>query len=1773
MKYLTTYLDDEINFKFGNNGSIIELKAVDDHAVMSFSNEEKLLIRIKNEESYIKTVPVTAERKIIQLPTKLLKDLTVGQYDVELWQGEGDDQVIYPDEGFLRLKIHGNASQIDGSLVSSITLADFEKKFNELAQKIEDKLEKLPDIDGKNISIDVKVVDGNLCINGKDTGINLTAKDGRDGRDGHTPEITVSDAGTLVVDGIDTNKSLIGPRGENGLPGKDGVAGQDGKSAYQVAVDNGFDGTEVEWLRSLHGNDGLDGKSGRDGLPGQSGKSAYEIAIANGFMGTETEWLESLKGKDGRDGNDANVDLSEFLTKETANSEYAKKNDVPLIVYDAENNTLTINGQKVEIPSQVDLSSYVTKTDADKYALKSDVKNIVLDKNERTLTVGKESINIPNNIDLSPYYTKEEIDKKLTDIATNGKVDLTGYLRQSDLTDYAKKSDIPSQPDLTPYAKKSELPKISIDVEKRTLTLNDSVINIPDSVDLTDYAKKSEIPSIVLDTETNTLTINGTKVVIPGNVDLTHYYTKGEIDEKIADIQSGGKIDLSNYVNKQELSDYAKKADIPETPDLTPYETKENADKTYATKKALEDIQLTPGKDGKNGKSAYDLAVEAGFEGSVDEWLQSLHGANGKDGRDGANGHDGAKGQDGQNGKSAYEIAIANGFKGTEEEWLNSLKGRDGSNGASGRNGADGKNGVDGLSAYELAKKNGFQGTEQEWLGSLKGEQGHDGIQGPKGDAGERGPQGFPGKDGSDGKDGAQGPAGANGKDGQSTYQLWLSKGNTGSEEDFLNSLKGAKGDQGAPGVKGDTGERGPQGDTGLTGPQGPQGPKGDKGDAGPQGPQGERGPQGSVGPTGPMGPAGPKGDTGATGATGAKGSTGDRGPQGIQGPKGDKGDTGSNFYYSIYEASANQDTLYWTDLHPTANPPRVGEHIITPSGKVYEITKVHPDTSPKTYGIGELIANIHGIKGDKGDKGDTGLTGPQGPQGPKGDKGDAGPQGIQGPKGNDLVNNPKTLYFSDFNNGELLADLENGSYYLSLEASQMPLDAPQGNNGYAILNVTNANSYNGKQVLTDISGKSWTRVKASGFFKPWQDNSFSNKLRLTSDDGTNFFLTLSNSGEISTRKDLTDVVGSPDFDYQWGYSGDDLGAVFSKESTKFSVWSPIAESVSLVLYKDLNPGSEVDRIIEMKRGKISNPDNHLVNNVGVFSVEVEEDFSLGKAYKYRLTFPNGIVNETQDIYSTAVTKGGDRSVVIDPSSLVPSNFNVGYSGRANLPSEVIVGETSVRDFTFNVNSGVDENKRGKYLGMIQEGTKNPNNNKSTGFDYIKDLGLNYIQLMPIFDSYAISEENWSKYNWGYDPKNYNVPETAYATDSLDPKTPIIELKQMISKFHENNIGVVMDVVFNHIGGGDANKSSFGKTVPGYYFRLNDDGSFVNGSFCGNDIATEHEMMRKFIVDSIKYWINNYGIDGFRFDLMGIIDTDTSKLIEDEVKKIDSKILLYGEGWNMPTKLEDSKKTMQSNANQFSNIGFFNDNFRDSVGGNKDFTSPGFLSGKNNEEMIVNSMKGGQFGNSKYTRASQVVQYLECHDDYTLTDKLWKYNPSDSPDIHGKRISLGLGMLFASQGITFIQIGQEFWRNKQGLDNTFESPDSINDINWDYIGYHPDTIDLTKQLINLKKSNGLFRLDMYNYINEHLTFQNYKNGTGVISFTLKDDTAKFILFFNSSGSQIEIGKDSNSNLNGIYTYSDVDFSYAVSNISNSINVSGGKVIIDNLGFAIFKFNS
>lgn len=905
MRYLTTYLDDEINFKFGNNGSIIELKAVNDHTVTSFSNEEKLLIRIKNEESYVKTVPVTAERKIIQLPTKLLKDLTVGQYDVELWQGEGDNQIIYPDEGFLRLKIHGNASQIDGSLVSSITLADFENKFNELAQKIEDKLEKLLDIDGKNISIDVKVVDGNLWINGKDTGINLTAKDGRDGRDGHTPEITVSDAGTLIIDGIDTNKSLIGPRGENGLPGKDGVAGQDGKSAYQVAVDNGFDGTEAEWLRSLHGNDGLDGKSGRDGL------SAYELAKKDGFRGTEIEWLASLKGKDAnptlvlntihdkgfwgdttiRNSFDPQINIVTTKPLKVGNLTSITIDNVVLPgkaaigVGTLEGNTYTfayckvadlaVGDTTIQLDWPIQNNNYYLfvsgkpfqtrgNGDADagsrfKYML-ADTRNY--DTGNRIKVDGESLGSFKYNFVLN-YTGKTRIDleqilkntmpyanKKITflgDSITSGGTTSNGkqafsyvdYLKDylgAEITNKGLSGSVITEGNVENQTQSFVSRSNQIQGQDFVTIfggINDFWFNSPlgsmeDSSDnvqsfygalkflVENLSKKNPIAHFLFVTPLKECKEGAPHTYEDNNKLVLHKNRAGFTEEDyvnaIKEVAAYYSVPVLDLFNSSNMNPYIESQRQYFADDLHPNQLGAqrlallisqvinngvssgflrgaNGKSAYLlwldagndgteqdflnSLKGMQGESGPAGNNGSDGMSAYQIALKNGFSGTEVEWLNSLRGKDGTPGVQGVPGESGKDGQRGERGLSAYEIAKNNGFDGTEQDWLASLRGKDGVQGASGSNGSDGH---DGLSAYEIAKKNGFVGTEQEWLDSLKGVRGE------------------PGKSGIDGKTGTPGRDGSNGK---SAYEIWLSQGNSGSEQDFINSLRGPKGDSG----------------------------------------------------------------------------------------------------------------------------------------------------------------------------------------------------------------------------------------------------------------------------------------------------------------------------------------------------------------------------------------------------------------------------------------------------------------------------------------------------------------------------------------------------------------------------------------------------------------------------------------------------------------------------------------------------------------------------------------------------------------------------------------------------------------------------------------------------------------------------------------------------------------------------------------------------------------------------------------------------------------
>lgn len=506
MRYLTTYIDDEVNFKFGNTGSILKLKAIDNHKVSSFTKEQELKIRVKNETVYLKTIAVSGNGREVLLPTSDLASLPVGQYDLELWVTTDTGQVIYPDVGFLKLNINGNATQLTGDLFSSLTLADIENEIERMLEKVDEEIREKID----NILVDRE----------------------------KAPKITISSEDTLVIDGIDTGFSL---RGERGKDGHDGQNGSNGKSAYEIAIDNGFGGSEEDWIQSLKGKDGEQGvqgepgKDGHDGLngePGNDGLSAYEVAKKNGFVGNEKEWLESLKGKDGQD---ASVDLTGYLTKENAESKYAKK---------------------------------------------------------------------------------------------------------------------------------SELPQVTLDAEQRLLTIDGKEVVIPDSVDLTEYAKKSKIPSIIYDKTANTLTINDTTIPLPSEVDLSPYYTRKQIDEKFDAIRSEEKLNLSDYVTQNDLSGYVKKNELPDQPDLTSFETKENAERIYATKEEVSEIQLTPGRDGKNGKSAYEIAQVNGFQGTESEWLQSLKGENGARGE---------KGDRGQEGKSAYEVAIDNGFRGTEKEWLESL--------------------------------------------------------------------------------------------------------------------------------------------------------------------------------------------------------------------------------------------------------------------------------------------------------------------------------------------------------------------------------------------------------------------------------------------------------------------------------------------------------------------------------------------------------------------------------------------------------------------------------------------------------------------------------------------------------------------------------------------------------------------------------------------------------------------------------------------------------------------------------------------------------------------------------------------------------------------------------------------------------------------------------------------------------------------------------------------------------------------------------------------
>lgn len=594
-------------------------------------------------------------------------------------------------------------------------------------------------------------------------------------------------------------------------------------------------------------------------------------------------------------------------------------------------------------------------------------------------------------------------------------------------------------------------------------------------------------------------------------------------------------------------------------------------------------------------------------------------------------------------------------------------------------------------------------------------------------------------------------------------------------------------------------------------------------------------------------------------------------------------------------------------------------------------------------------------------------------------------------------------------------------------------------------------------------------------------------------------------------------------FDYEV-YTGNDLGAVYSPKMTRFKVWAPEAESVKLNLYKQ----GEGDNLIEQHIMKKS------ANGTYVF--EKQGDCN-GIYYTYTVV-NHGEEQEAVDPYTKAAGVNGQRGMVINLAKTNPQGFEMdGYRNPEHI-TDAIIYEGSVRDFTMDESSGVFHN--GKFLGLTEANTTN-HFGEATALDYISGLGVTHVQILPAFDFETVDEKNQkAQYNWGYDPDNYNVPEGSYAVSPYDGAVRIQEMKQMVLALHSRGIGVIMDVVFNHTYRRD--DSNLQKIVPGYYYRSDETG-YTNGSGCGNEVASDRPMVQKLIVDSLIYWAKEYHIDGFRFDLMGVLDIDTMNVIAERLKEIRPDIYLYGEGWNGgPSSLAEEKRAFKASAKKMPGIGMFNDDIRDTIKGSVFYDDHlGFVNGGAHLE---NALRYGitgavahpqvdydAYGSKPWAKEpGQSINYVSCHDNYTLWDKLSVSCPEASEEKKKAMNRLCAAIVFTSQGVPFIQAGEEFLRSKplpekKGFaENSYNMSDAVNSIKWDNIHEYPDMIAYYKGLMALRKAHPVFRMQSEAEMTQNLCFLS-DTPENVVAYLLKgkgaDDTPENILvIFNGNDEEI-----------------------------------------------------
>lgn len=574
----------------------------------------------------------------------------------------------------------------------------------------------------------------------------------------------------------------------------------------------------------------------------------------------------------------------------------------------------------------------------------------------------------------------------------------------------------------------------------------------------------------------------------------------------------------------------------------------------------------------------------------------------------------------------------------------------------------------------------------------------------------------------------------------------------------------------------------------------------------------------------------------------------------------------------------------------------------------------------------------------------------------------------------------------------------------------------------------------------------------------------------------------------------------------------------YSPIETKFTLWAPTAEEVRVLLYDSGNEGSAY-QTLSLGMGED-----------GIWNTSIKEDLK-GKFYTFNVKVNGKWLGDTPGIMAKAVGVNGKRAAVIDLRSTDPEGWANDVRPLLKDYADIIVYEMHHRDFSLDSVSGI--RNKGKFLALTELGTTTSQGEK-TGIDHLKELGVTHVHILPSYDYASVDESKPDKaqYNWGYDPQNYNVPDGSYSTDPYKPDVRIKEFKQMVQALHKAGIRVVLDVVYNHTF--NTEESNFERTVPGYFYRQTKDGKPANGSGCGNETASDRAMMRKYMVESVLYWINEYHIDGFRFDLMGIHDIETMNEIRAAVDKIDPSIFIYGEGWAASApQLNQEELAMKANIYKMPRIAAFSDEMRDGLRGGWDDDRKGaFLIGQPGHEMsikfgLVGAVKHPQVINDSVNyskepwalQPTQMISYVSCHDDMCLADRLKATMPDATDEERASLHKLAETFVFTSQGVPFIFAGDEMMRDKKGIHNSYNSPDSINTIDWRNKTIHHDVFDYVRELITLRKNHPVFRMGDADKVRQYMEFLPVE-GSNLVAFILKDNAngdswKNIIVAFNS----------------------------------------------------------